>query len=174
MKEAIITRNPDVMGGTPVFSGTRVPVQTLLDYLEGGESIDDFLAGFPMVSRDQIVAFLEQAKDRRIGQVRVLLDECIDWRLSRDIVGHDVKTAQQMGWATIKNGDLLALAERNFDTFVTVDRNLFYQQNLTSYSIAVIVLRAKSNRLAALRPLVPQLLEALPAARPGTTVLIGQ
>ena len=55
MDKAIISRNPDVMGGTPVFSGTRVPVQTLLDYLEGGDSIDDFLAGFPTVSREQVV-----------------------------------------------------------------------------------------------------------------------
>ena len=52
------------MGGAAVFAGTRVPVQTLLDYLEGGESIDDFLEGFPSVSREQVVAFLEQAKDR--------------------------------------------------------------------------------------------------------------
>jgi uncharacterized protein (DUF433 family) len=70
MNETIITRSPDVMGGTPVFNGTRVPVQTLLDYLEGGESIDDFLAGFPTVSREQVVAFLEQAKDRLVESVR--------------------------------------------------------------------------------------------------------
>jgi len=57
------------MGGAPVFCGTRVPVQTLLDYLEAGESIDDFLAGFPSVSREQIVAFLEEAKDRLIESV---------------------------------------------------------------------------------------------------------
>ncbi len=50
------------MGGTPVFSGTRVPVQTLLDYLEAGESIDDFLEGFPSVSREQVIAILEQGK----------------------------------------------------------------------------------------------------------------
>jgi len=55
------------MGGTAVFSGTRVPVQTLLDYLESGESIDDFLAGFPSVSREQVVQFLEQAKDRLVA-----------------------------------------------------------------------------------------------------------
>lgn len=55
------------MGGTPVFVGTRVPVQTLLDYIESGESIDDFLAGFPSVSRDQIISFLEQAKDRLVA-----------------------------------------------------------------------------------------------------------
>ena len=64
MKEAIISCNPDVMGGTPVFSGTRVPVQTLLDYLEAGESIDEFLAGFPSVTRQQVIAFLEGATDR--------------------------------------------------------------------------------------------------------------
>jgi uncharacterized protein (DUF433 family) len=58
------------MGGTPVFSGTRVPVQTLLDYLAGGESIDDFLAGFPTVSRAQVIAFLEQAKDRLVESVK--------------------------------------------------------------------------------------------------------
>jgi uncharacterized protein (DUF433 family) len=69
MASAVISCSPDVMGGTPVFSGTRVPVQTLLDYLEGGESIDDFLAGFPTVSRDQVVAFLEQAKDRLVAAV---------------------------------------------------------------------------------------------------------
>jgi len=57
------------MGGTPVFSGTRVPVQTLLDYLEAGESIDDFLEGFPSVSREQVIAFLEQAKDHLIAAV---------------------------------------------------------------------------------------------------------
>ena len=94
------------MGGTPVFAGTRVPVQTLLDYLEAGESIDDFLEGFPTVSREQVIAFLEEAKDLLVAtkaSSRVLLDECVDWRLSRDVIGHDVKTARQMGWATIKN-----------------------------------------------------------------------
>jgi uncharacterized protein (DUF433 family) len=67
MASNVISRSPDVMGGTPVFSGTRVPVQTLLDYLEGGESIDDFLAGFPTVSREQVIAFLEQARDRLVA-----------------------------------------------------------------------------------------------------------
>jgi uncharacterized protein (DUF433 family) len=61
MEEPVISCSPDVMGGTPVFSGTRVPVQTLLDYLEAGESIDDFLAGFPSVSREQVIKFLVRA-----------------------------------------------------------------------------------------------------------------
>lgn len=55
--------DPEIMGGTPVFTGTRVPVQNLVDYLEGGESIDDFLAGFPTVKREQVIAFIEAARD---------------------------------------------------------------------------------------------------------------
>jgi uncharacterized protein (DUF433 family) len=61
-----ISSNRDILGGTPVFAGTRVPVQTLLDYLEAGESIDDFLEGFPSVAREQVITFLEMAKDRLI------------------------------------------------------------------------------------------------------------
>jgi uncharacterized protein (DUF433 family) len=67
MKQPVISRNSDVMGGTPVFYGTRVPIQTLLDYLEAGESIDDFLEGFPSVTRQQVIAFLEEAKDRLVA-----------------------------------------------------------------------------------------------------------
>ena len=69
MDKSVVSCSPDVMGGAAVFSGTRVPVQTLLDYLEAGESIDDFLAGFPSVTRVQVIAFLEQAKDRLIKAV---------------------------------------------------------------------------------------------------------
>jgi uncharacterized protein (DUF433 family) len=66
MKASVLSRSVDVMGGAPVFAGTRVPVQTLLDYLEAGETIDDFLTGFPSVKREQVIAFLEDAKDRLI------------------------------------------------------------------------------------------------------------
>lgn len=69
MSRQIITSSPDVMGGTPVFAGTRVPVQTLLDYLKAGESIDDFLDGFPTVSREQVIAFLEEAEEQIIKMV---------------------------------------------------------------------------------------------------------
>ena len=67
MNTPIVTSSPDIMGGTPVFAGTRVPVQTLIDYLEGGETIDDFLEGFPTVSREQVISFLEEAKDRVVA-----------------------------------------------------------------------------------------------------------
>jgi uncharacterized protein (DUF433 family) len=62
----IVSRNRDVMGGTAVFHGTRVPVQTPLDYLQAAESIDDFLEGFPSVTREHVIAFREEAKDRVI------------------------------------------------------------------------------------------------------------
>ena len=60
----VFHRDPEIMGGTPVFTGTRVPVQNLVDYLEGGESIEDFLAAFPTVKREQVIAFIEAAKER--------------------------------------------------------------------------------------------------------------
>lgn len=66
MSNSIISRSPDVMGGSVVFHGTRVPVQTLLDYLEGGQTIDDFLEGFPSVTREQVIGFLEEAKARMV------------------------------------------------------------------------------------------------------------
>jgi uncharacterized protein (DUF433 family) len=67
MSPSFLSRDPEVMGGTAVFPGTRVPVQTLLDYLEAGESIDDFLAGFPSVKREQVIAFLEAATERLVA-----------------------------------------------------------------------------------------------------------
>lgn len=69
MKSTVVTSSPDVMGGTPVFAGTRVPVENLLDYLEGGESIDDFLEGFPSVSREKVITFLEETKARVLAEV---------------------------------------------------------------------------------------------------------
>lgn len=104
--------------------------------------------------------------------MRVLLDECVDWRLARLIAGHDVKTARQMGWTTIKNGELLALASQAFDVFVTVDRNLSFQQNLGGTPIAVIVLAARTNRLADLIPRVPDLLAAIASAKPGAATVV--
>ena len=66
---SIISASPEIMGGTPVFAGTRVPVQTLLDYLKAGESIDDFLDGFPTVTREQVIALLEEAGKQVMGMV---------------------------------------------------------------------------------------------------------
>jgi hypothetical protein len=105
--------------------------------------------------------------------VRILLDECIDWRLSRVIRGHHVQSVRQADWVGIKNGELLALASERFDVFITVDRNLSFQQNVTGLRIAVIVLRARTNRLSELLPLVPKILSVLDATDPGVVTLVG-
>jgi hypothetical protein len=99
--------------------------------------------------------------------VKVLLDECIDRRLAKEIEGHNVVTVPQAGWAGIKNGDLLRLAQDQFDVFVTVDRNLSFQQSLPQFAIAVIVLRTPTNRLKDLWLLVPQLQQILPLVPKG-------
>lgn len=104
--------------------------------------------------------------------MRVLLDECVDGRLAQDIQGHDVTTEPQAGWAGLTNGELLARAQHEFDAFITVDRNLPFQQDL-SRSIAVVVLRAGSNRVRDLRDLIPQLLAALSIAKPGEVTWVG-
>jgi hypothetical protein len=99
--------------------------------------------------------------------VRVLLDESIDWRLSRHISGHNVKTTRQRRWAGLENGELLARASIDFDVFVTVDRNLSFQQNIGSVPIGVIVLRARTNRLSDLKRFIPTLMAAIEFAKPG-------
>lgn len=105
--------------------------------------------------------------------MKILLDECIDRRLATRISGHEVTTVPQAGWASIANGRLLELAAGKFDVFVTVDRNLSSQQNLPRFDIAVIVLRAPTNRLVDLEKIVPRLLESLSRARRGECIVIG-
>jgi len=63
MSQSVVKIDPEIMSGAPCFAGTRVPIQNLIDYLDGGDSIDDFLEGFPTVSREQVIAFLEEAKE---------------------------------------------------------------------------------------------------------------
>ena len=107
--------------------------------------------------------------------MRVLLDECLPRRLKRELLGHDARTTPEMGWASKRNGDLLRLAEREFDAFLTVDRKLQHQQKLSTFNIAVFVLIADSNTLADLQPLMPKVLELLPtAARGQATVVSGR
>jgi len=106
--------------------------------------------------------------------VKVLLDECVPWRLAAAITGHLVRTVPQAGWAGIENGRLLRLAETEFEVLVTVDQNLRYQQNLTLNTLAVIILCAKGNRYEDLVPLVPQLNRALEEIRPKDVVVIGE
>jgi Domain of unknown function (DUF5615) len=106
--------------------------------------------------------------------MRILLDECIDRRFAREIIGYEVKTVPQMGWAGVKNGKLLTLAAEEFDVFVTVDRNLSFQQNLPQFDIAVVVLQAPSNSLAALKPLASKLLSVLDSVAKGQVTIVAE
>jgi predicted nuclease of predicted toxin-antitoxin system len=105
--------------------------------------------------------------------MRLLLDESVPKRLRRYLPGHEVRTVVEMGWGGVKNGALLAKASKDFDVFVTVDKSLPFQQNRVTLPIAVIVLRAVSNELPNLVPLMPKLEEALGRLKPGTCVQVG-
>lgn len=93
--------------------------------------------------------------------MRVLLDECVDARFASHVTGFDVQTVLDVGWSGISNGKLLELAQTMFDVFVTVDKNLSFQQNLPLFSIAVILIHCKSNRVQDLLLLLPDLLAAI-------------
>ena len=105
--------------------------------------------------------------------MRILLDENLDWRLKRDLPGHDVASVQRIGWGGIANGELLARAARDsYDVLVTMDVGIGYQQNVSKHKIAAIVLEAKSNRLADTRPLMKKVLAKLDDLEPGTIITV--
>jgi uncharacterized protein DUF5615 len=104
---------------------------------------------------------------------RAAANQCVDRRFARDLVGHAVTTVPKRGWSGIKNGELLELAEKEFDVFVTVDRKLAAQQDLKKFRIPVILIRARTNRLEDIRPLAAELLERLSGAVAGELTIVG-
>jgi hypothetical protein len=105
--------------------------------------------------------------------MKVLLDECVPRKLRRELAEHEVLTVTEHGWSGIKNGKLLALAEAEFDVFLTVDQNLKYQQNLKAFEIGIILLVARNNRLKTLLPLMPEAREALENIKTGDFIRLG-
>jgi hypothetical protein len=106
--------------------------------------------------------------------VRILIDESLPRQLVPLLIGHDARMVQSEGWSSVKNGDLLRrAATAGFDVVVTPDRKLEYQQHMPRVGVAVIVLRARTNRLADIAPLVPALLDVLPEVRVGTVTHLG-
>ena len=99
--------------------------------------------------------------------MRVLLDGCVPKGLRKSLSGHQVRTAPEMGWGDLDNGELLDAMEGSFDALVTVDKGLPQQQHIKDRSLGVVVLRARSNRLSDLLPLVPDLLAALSTLEAG-------
>lgn len=106
--------------------------------------------------------------------MRVLIDECLPRRLAVALIDVEAKTVPDAGWAGKTNGELIALAEAEFDVFVTIDQNLVHQQNLEGRQLAVVVLAATSNRFDVLAPLVSALLDALQTILPGELVRISE
>jgi predicted nuclease of predicted toxin-antitoxin system len=100
--------------------------------------------------------------------LRILLDENLDWRLGQDLPGHQVESVPLIGWAGMRNGLLLDRAQEQFDIFITMDSNMVREQNIGGLRIAIIALKARSNRLADTRPLMNKILELLPTLGPGT------
>jgi len=107
--------------------------------------------------------------------MKVLIDECAPkaLRVALAASGFDCTTVQEAGWSGKENGELLALADASFDVVVTIDRNLRYQQNLTGRKIALLIVRARSNRVVDLEPHFPACAEALQTIQPGTVVEVG-
>jgi predicted nuclease of predicted toxin-antitoxin system len=105
--------------------------------------------------------------------MRVLLDECVTRYLKRDFIGHEVHTVEEAGFKGLKNGRLLQAASGLYDVLVTVDQNLHHQQNLKTFALAVIVLRARRATYPTLRPLMPEALETLGEIKPGEVIIVG-
>jgi hypothetical protein len=110
------------------------------------------------------------------GELRLIrarsLDECLPRRLGLELAGHLVSTVPQAGWEGLSNGKLLALIGGNYEAFLTIDKNLPAQQKTSALSFGIVVLRAPSNHLADLRPLVPQILRMLGSLQPGAVVTV--
>lgn len=106
--------------------------------------------------------------------MRVLIDESLPRQLIRELSGHECWTVKQRGWSSLENGELLRrAAEADFGVFLTADQGLEFQQNLTGLDIGVVVVRAVSNRMEHLRPLVEAMIEAIAAVQLGEVIRVG-
>ena len=104
--------------------------------------------------------------------MRILLDENLDWRLERFLPGHEVKSVPRIGWAGLKNSKLLARARADFDVLITMDGSMASQQNLAKLHLAIVALRAPTNRLADTSPLMRKVLVLLPTLKPGKVLKV--
>ena len=106
--------------------------------------------------------------------MKLLLDECTPKRLKHDFAEHQTQTVDDAGLKGLKNGDLLAIASRDFDALLTVDRSIAFQQSLTSHTMAIVIMRARNNSYLELHALVPKTLEALNSIRRGDVVIVSR
>jgi len=104
--------------------------------------------------------------------MRILIDECLDWRLCRALIDHECSSVRAAGWAGLTNGMLLQVAQKEFDVFLTGDLNLSFQQNVKNFDIGVVVLEAASTRLIDTLQLIPQVLATLETIQSGQVITI--
>lgn len=104
--------------------------------------------------------------------MKLLLDECVTRHLKREFANHDVHTVEEAGFKGLENGNLLRVASGAYDVLITVDRNLPYQQNLTGFEIAILILSAKRNSYVRLKPLMPEALKELEKIKPGEVIMV--
>jgi uncharacterized protein (DUF433 family) len=166
-RERVVHSDPDILGGTPVFFGTRVPVRSLFDYLEGGDTLDEFLRQFPRCDANKL--WLHSTwRANRCWLMRVLLDEQLPIDLASQLHGHAGQTVVGRGWAGIKNGELLNRMSGHYDVLITMDRGIEFD-----IAFGVVVVRAQSNRMQHLSPLVPAILNAIGVTKPGRVRRVG-
>ena len=106
--------------------------------------------------------------------MKLLLDECVTRFVKRDLPGHEVHTIAEAGFKGLENGDLLRAATGTYDVLITVDQNLPYQQNVADLGIAILVLAAKRNSYARLKPLLPRAMDALKTIKHGEVIRIDE
>jgi len=104
--------------------------------------------------------------------VRILLDECVNAGIKEALPGHEVSTVSEIGWRTSKDGPLLAFAHTRFDVFITVDRNLPYQQNVKVLKMGVIVVRVQSNQIDSYKPVLAVLQKVIKTVQPGEVIVV--
>ena len=158
----IINIDNDILGGQPVFKGTRVPVESLFDHLEAGVPLDEFLDDFPTVSKEQVIALLDMANKLLTSKNAAQLYATVAWRKFTKtaqawLPWTDIFTVRDKQWNGIKNGELLKLLlDNSFNALLTFDKNLQHQQNFLKYTITIFVLTARINQYSELTKLTPK------------------
>lgn len=104
--------------------------------------------------------------------MRILIDECLDWRICRALIDHQCRSVRDAGWTRFTNGTLLEKPQQRFDVFLTGDRNLNFQQNAQTFDIAIVILEAGSTRLSDTLELIPEVLTVLKTIQPGQVARI--
>jgi len=160
MREVAHT-DPDIVGGTPVFVGTRVPANLLFDYLDAGGTLDEFLRQFRFVRRDQAIAGIELARDTMLARASsTLLGEELPRDLVPGLAGHEVVTVQGLGWSGLTNGARPGRTAGHVDAFITMDSSFGFQPRLDGLAFGGGVIHARSNRMADLVPIIDSVLVA--------------